>query len=58
MMTIEELKAKMAQCLDEVTILEMLDVSSEELVEALHDRIEERFNTLVKEMDSEEWRLD
>lgn len=56
MMTLPELKAAIAQKLDEVTILEMLDISADELVEAFSDKIEERFNTLVKEMDTEEWQ--
>jgi hypothetical protein len=40
-MLLEELKSKLAQQLDEVTLLELLGVTSEELVEAFSDKIEE-----------------
>jgi hypothetical protein len=55
-LTIEELKVKLARELDEVTLLELLDISAEELVQAFHDKIEDNFNKLVREMDDEEWR--
>lgn len=54
-MTLEELKSKLAQTLDEVTLLELLKVTAEELVEALSYKIEEQYDTLVTEFDSEEW---
>lgn len=54
-MTIEELKTKLAQELDEVTLLELLDISAEELVQAFHDKIEDNFNKLVREMDEDTW---
>lgn len=37
--------------LDEVTLLEVLDISSEELVERFQDFIEEQFDTLSKELE-------
>ena len=49
--TIEELKEKIAQEYDEVTILELLDIKAGELVEAFHDRIVERFDQLAEEFE-------
>lgn len=51
--TIEELKEKMAQ-LDELTILELLDISSEELVEFLHDQIEYKYDQLLEYFNEDE----
>jgi hypothetical protein len=56
MITIEELKGKLAKELDEITLLELLDISAEELVEAFHDKIDERFNMLVREFDTDTWQ--
>jgi helix-turn-helix protein len=57
-MTLEELKLQLASKLDEVTLLEVLGITAEELVEAFEDRIAENYNKLVKDMDYEEWQLD
>lgn len=35
--------------LDEVTLLELLDISSEELLERFEDKIEENYNRLLGE---------
>jgi hypothetical protein len=54
--TLEELKERLAQ-LDELTILELLDISSEELVEFLSDQIEYKYDQLIEylsEPDEEE----
>ena len=48
-MTLEDLKESL-QHLDEVTLLEVLDITSEELVEMFVDRIEERFDYLENEL--------
>lgn len=45
--TIEEIKEKLRQ-LDELTILELLDVTSEELVEFMTDQIVERYDILIE----------
>ena len=55
--TIEELKEKMAQ-LDELTILELLDISSEELVEFLHDQIEYKYDQLLEYFNEDELDAD
>lgn len=40
--------------LDEVTLMEVLDLSSEDLVDRFEDVIEERFDLLVAGMEDEE----
>lgn len=46
-MTLEELKERLA-ALDEVTLMEVLDIYSDELVEAFEDRIEENQDKLKR----------
>ena len=46
-LTLEELKEKLAG-LDEVTLMEILDIHSDELVEAFEDRIEDNINKLKR----------
>lgn len=45
--TIEEIKERL-RGLDELTILELLDVTSEELVEFLTDQVVERYDVLLE----------
>lgn len=45
--TLSELKERLAS-LDEVTLMEILDLHSDELVEAFEDRIEEEQNKLKR----------
>ena len=45
--TLEELKERLAG-LDEVTLMEILDIHSDELVEAFEDRIEENIDKLKR----------
>jgi hypothetical protein len=52
-LTINELKDKLAQ-LDELTILELLDISSEELVEFLTDQIVEKYDDIIGQFQDEE----
>lgn len=58
MITLEELKQRLVFAFDEITILELLDISREELVEAFADKIEEKFDTLVTELGEEEWETE
>lgn len=44
--TIEEMKERLTQ-LDELTILELLDITSEELVEFLTDQVVEKYDELL-----------
>lgn len=48
--TFKELQEKLA-LQDEVTILELLDIKSHELVEVFADKIEARFSYIRKELD-------
>jgi uncharacterized protein with WD repeat len=51
--TIEEIKEKLRQ-LDELTILEVLDITSEELVEFLTDQIIERYDEITEYLEDDE----
>lgn len=46
-LTLEELKERLAG-FDEVTLMEILDIHSDELVEAFEDRIEENIDKLKR----------
>jgi hypothetical protein len=49
-LTLPELKERL-KSLDEVMLLELLDVASEDLVETFGDIIENNYNRLLKEVD-------
>jgi|TARA_R110002126_G_scaffold64471_1_gene165093 hypothetical protein len=51
MFTLEELKEKLKQ-LDEITILETLEITSDDLIEKFVERIEQQQDTLEKEVDA------
>lgn len=46
MMTIVELKEKLAQQFDEVTLLEILNITAEDIVDRFEDKIEENYKKL------------
>jgi len=46
-LTLEELKERLSS-LDEITLMEILDIHSDELVEAFEDRIEEEQDKLKR----------
>lgn len=46
-LTLDELKARLTS-LDEVTLMEILDIHSDELVEAFEDKIEEEQDKLKR----------
>ena len=50
MFTLEDIKDKLKQ-LDEVTLMETLEVTSEDLVERFVDRIEQKQETLEIDLD-------
>lgn len=50
MFTLEELKDKLKQ-LDEVTLLETLEITSDDLVERFLDRIEQQQDSLENDFD-------
>jgi hypothetical protein len=50
MFTLEDMKDKLKQ-LDEVTLMETLEITSEDLVERFVDRIEQKQDTLENDFD-------
>lgn len=50
MFTLEDIKDKLKQ-LDEVTLMEVLEITSEDLVERFGDRIEQKEDTLENDFD-------
>lgn len=57
MLTLQEVKERLCQY-DELTLLEILDVSSEELVDRFEDIVEAQYETLVEELgDDEPYRM-
>lgn len=54
MLTLTELREKIAETLDEVTILEILEINSFELVEAFSDKIEAKYEQLSFDFSEEE----
>lgn len=47
-LTIEELKERLKRY-DEVTLLEILDISADDIVERFTDAIEDRYDVLIQE---------
>jgi hypothetical protein len=54
MLTLEELAARIAERVDEITILELLDINAEELVSRFMDKLEGQYDNLIEEYDDEE----
>jgi hypothetical protein len=52
-LTLEELRERL-KSLDEVSLLELLNINSEDLVKAFSDYIEDNFESLINEVDWEE----
>ena len=50
MLTLEELKQKLAERLDEITLLELLSINSYDIVERFEDFIENNYDRLMKEI--------
>ena len=50
-LTLEELKEKLAEQIDEITLLDMLGFTSYDLVERFEDVIEDKFEKLEREID-------
>lgn len=48
-LTLEELKERLAM-LDEITLMELLDIHSDEIVERFEDKIEDNIDKLIKEV--------
>ena len=54
MLTLVELKQRMADRLNPDELVEILNISSEELVDAFADKIEERLDHFLTEFDDDE----
>lgn len=50
-MTLPELKERLAKAYDEVTLLELLNITAEDIVEKFSDEIEENQDRLELELD-------
>lgn len=49
-LTLQEIKEKLADEYDEITLLEVLNINSYDLVDAFFERIEERYDYFNKEL--------
>ena len=49
-LTLQEIKEKLAEEYDEITLLEVLNINSYDLVVAFFERIEERYDYFNKEL--------
>lgn len=58
MLTIKELSRLLAQNLDPDALVELLDISSEELVERFEDKIEDKASVLIKEVEEDQQEFD
>ena len=54
-MTFEELCEKL-KGIDEITLMEVLEISSEDLVERFEDKIEIKISQIKKDLRGEEWQ--
>jgi hypothetical protein len=52
-LTLEELKERLAERLDEITLLELLNITSYDLVERFSDLIEDNYDKLQKEINDD-----
>jgi hypothetical protein len=57
MLTIKELKEKLVEQVDEVDVLYWLQLTTEDIVNAFEDRIEDRYDFLVGELEEDMERL-
>jgi hypothetical protein len=48
--TLQEIKERLAEEYDEITLLEVLNINSYDLVDAFFERIEERYDYFNKEL--------
>lgn len=51
-LTLRDLMSKLKQ-LDEITLLEVLDITSEEIIERFIDKVEQRYDFLEKELNDD-----
>ena len=53
-LTLEEVKERLKQ-LPEIDLLEILEISSEDIVEKFEDKIEDKEDYFIKDLENEEW---
>ena len=53
-LTLQEITKKLAEQYDEITLLELLNIDSYDLVEAFFDRIEDKYEYFNKELTTDE----
>ena len=51
--TLVELRLKLAELFDEVTLLELLNINSFDLIEAFAERVEDNYEKLIAELEEE-----
>lgn len=53
-LTLQEIKKRLAEQYDEITLMEVLNINSYDLVDAFYDRIEDKYEYFNKELSIEE----
>lgn len=53
-LTLEELCQSLKSQVDEISLLEVLGISAEDIVDRFRDKVEERFEQLSQEFESED----
>lgn len=51
MLTLEELKTKLSERMDELTLCDILELTTEDLVNAFQEKIEDMYDILIDELD-------
>ena len=51
MLSIEELKEKIVDQVDELDIIDLLGLTTHDIVNAFEDRVEELYHKIIKELD-------
>lgn len=51
MLTLQELKDKMTENLSEIDVLELLEISTEDLVERFSDKIEDKYEQILNQLE-------
>jgi hypothetical protein len=51
MLTLEELKTKLSERFDEVLLCDILEITTEDLVKAFPEKIEDKYDILADELD-------
>jgi hypothetical protein len=51
MLTLQELKDKMTENLSEIDVMELLEISTEDLVERFSDKIEDKYEQILNQLE-------